>query len=257
MKKLRVTTVEYLRLEAAFRAWLDALGYARSTAYNLPNAVREFFHFLEQIGKRGLQAVAPAEVAAYLEMLSERPNQRRGGGLAANSLRSHHKALRLLGRYLLETGQGGLVVPPLKEVVDQAEAAAPLEVLSRQDIARLYAACTDDALGVRDRTMLSLYYGCGLRRSEAVGLDVSDVLFERSCVYVRQTKTRRERYVPLVGWVHEHLRGYSQQVRPRWARAGERAFLVSRQYGRRVGGQSLALRLERLCDRARGMCQQL
>lgn len=248
MKKLCVTTVEYLRLEAAFRAWLEALGYAPSTVYNVPNAVREFFHWLEEQGLLGLQAVESLDVVAYLGMLSERPNQRRGGGLSQNSLRSHHKALRLLSRYLLETGQGGLAVPSLQEA---KHASRVLRVLSRGEVAALYAVCTDDALGMRDRCMLSLYYGCGLRRSEAVGLQVEEVLFERSCLYVRQTKTRHERYVPLVGWVHDDLRSYLEHVRPRWARAGEQALLVSRQYGRRIGGQALALRLERLCARAR------
>ena len=51
--------------------------------------------------------------------------------------------------------------------------------------------------------------------------------------------------------VHDDLRSYLQHTRPRWASTGEEALLVSRQYGRRIGGQSLALRLERLCARAR------
>ena len=182
--------------------------------------------------------------------MADRVSERRGVRLSLSSIKGHHQAIKLLARYLLESGQGRLGVPSLAQVVDRAPGASGPVVLTRGQIARLYTACTDDGLGVRDRCMLSLYYGCGLRRSEGVSLSVGDVLFERSCLYVRQTKTRRERYVPMVGWVHEHLRDYLQQVRPRWALLDERAFLVSRQYGQRMGGQSMAHRLARLSQRA-------
>ena len=42
-----------------------------------------------------------------------------------------------------------------------------------------------EALQSRDRAMLSVFYGCGLRRNEGVHLDVSDIIFDRSILHVR------------------------------------------------------------------------
>jgi integrase/recombinase XerC len=54
----------------------------------------------------------------------------------------------------------------------------------------------DDALGVRDRAIWEIGYGCGLRASEIVGLDVPDVHFEESWVRVLG-KGHKERQVPI------------------------------------------------------------
>jgi len=42
-----------------------------------------------------------------------------------------------------------------------------------------------------------IYYGCGLRRSEGVALDISDIHLRKSLVHVRRSKTGKARYVPL------------------------------------------------------------
>ena len=245
MKKLRVTIGQYLRLEASFRVWLDALGYATSTVYELPRLVREFFHFLEQQGKHGLQAVEAEDVVAYLDMLGHRKNHRRGGGLSKSHIAKHRQALVLLSRYLSKSGQGGL---PMPEEVPLKEHPSPTTVLTVQEIRMLYAACQDDRLGLRDRAMLSVYYGCGLRRSEGWALEVNDILFDQRLIYVRRGKASRERYVPMAAGMARDLTAYLDEAHPQMARLGEAAVFVS-QRGHRMESQSLMLRLKRLAER--------
>ena len=48
MKKLPLKNESFQYIEKSFREWLDILGYAESTVYNLPNHIRELFYFLEQ-----------------------------------------------------------------------------------------------------------------------------------------------------------------------------------------------------------------
>ena len=122
-------------------------------------------------------------------------------------------------------------------------------MLLRSHVEALYAACEETPLGLRDRAMLALYYGCGLRRSEGVALDMGDVLLERAMVYVRCGKNYRERYVPLAHGVARDLETYLLEVRPLLAHPKTRALLVSVR-GRRIGGQSLLLRLRRLQEQA-------
>ncbi len=210
MKKLTLTTPEYVRLEGAFREWLCALGYAETTSYSLPLHLREFLCHLEHVGLTDHRQIDAGAVEAYFSALHERPNRRRGGGLSRSYLLKHRQALRLFSRYLYESGQGGFRVPP---AVKRPRTARPT-VLTREEVEALYEACSDATLGLRDRAMLALYYGCGLRRSEGVGLDVEDVLLQRDLVYVRRGKNYRERYVPLARGVARDLAAYLYQGRP-------------------------------------------
>ena len=61
------------------------------------------------------------------------------------------------------------------------------------EIQELFRACGDSPVGARDAAMLSLLYGCGLRRSEVVALDLSD--YDQGTVTVRTGKGRKERIV--------------------------------------------------------------
>jgi site-specific recombinase XerD len=57
-------------------------------------------------------------------------------------------------------------------------------------------------------------YGCGLRISEAVGLEVRDVDSGRMVIHIRQSKGRKDRYVPLGTTLLEQLRDYWRAERP-------------------------------------------
>ena len=96
--------------------------------------------------------------------------------------------------------------------------------------------------------MLGIYYGCGLRKSEGVALDVSDILMQRGLIHVRKGKGSKERYVPISEKSLEHIREYLQMGRHFLASISSfstEAFFVN-QYGARCSDQALTLRLRRL-----------
>ncbi|MEG1623365.1 MAG: site-specific tyrosine recombinase [Raoultibacter sp.] len=70
-----------------------------------------------------------------------------------------------------------------------------------------------DLLALRNRAILEVLYGCGLRVSELVGLDVGDVLFEKGYLLV-MGKGLKERITPFSGKAVEVLREYLREVRP-------------------------------------------
>lgn len=236
-------TTEYRRLVVSVGEWLRALGYAGTTTYSVPRLAAEFFAWLEAAGVTDRQRVTAASVGAYFAHLAERPRVSRPGGLSRAYLAKHRQALRLLARYLWESGQGGFEVPPDPRRATPEESSP--EVLSRSEVEGLYSACADDTLGLRDRAMLAVYYGCGLRRSEGTALDVADVLPGRDLVYVRRGKNYRERYVPLATGAARDLTAYLYEARPTLADPGTGALLVSVR-GQRIGGRSLLNRLRAL-----------
>ena len=242
MKKLLLENTEYRRLEKAFGEWLDVLGYSEQTVYNLPNFLREFFHFLEQRELYFLDFVNPKLINDYFSYLHHRPNQRRAGGLSKSHLNKHRQALKKFSEYLQQT-QNILLPISIKPLVLQKE---EIVVLSKKEINLLYES-TDhsNTLKWRDLAMLELYYSCGLRRREGVQLNVKDIDLYNRRLHVRYGKGYKERIVPFTDQTASYFRDYLKHFHDRVVQKGESGFLLSMK-GKRISGQSLLIRLKKL-----------
>lgn len=242
MKHLLITNHHYQSLLEGYQRYLYTRGYARSTCYNLPHHVREFLHFLENKGIPALAQVETTDLEAFLAYLENRHHTRLGGALSAGHLNKYLQALKRFAAYLDEV-EGLLLRLP---VLAYKQSRVPKLLLTQAEVEALYAACSRDALGQRDRAMLSLYYGCGLRREEGERLNLADFQAERNLLYVKAGKTGRDRYVPLTERVKADLLHYRERGRAFLIRSGEpKAFLI-RSPGQRIQGASLNLRLKRL-----------
>lgn len=93
-------------------------------------------------------------------------------------------------------------------------------VLSPDEVARLFAAAQPG----RERVLLQTTYACGLRLSEVLHLQVTDIDSARMVLHLRQCKGRKDRLVPLAAKLLDELRGYWRQARPpRWLFPGAQA----------------------------------
>lgn len=92
-------------------------------------------------------------------------------------------------------------------------------VLSPAEVLRLL----DAARPGRDRILLQVAYGCGLRLSELIHLQVADIDSARLVIHVRQGKGAKDRLVPLSLGLLEELRAYWRMHRPRtWFFPGQK-----------------------------------
>ena len=108
-----------------------------------------------------------------------------------------------------------------------------------------------EILSLKDRAMLSIFYGCGLRRNEGYHLDVTDIHIESAIVHVRKGKGYKERFVPVSKKGIEHITTYLYDARPLIIRDGrEEAFFLNH-YGKRLGGQMLMHCVQALAIRTR------
>ncbi len=141
-------------------------GLSANTVQAYSNDLRQFQGFLRQ-ENLSLQDVAQADVMRYVKALE-------GASIAARSRARKVSALRSFFDYLVD-----------EQVVEHnpcAYLSAPKlalnlpQILSEQEIVTLLdAPRLDKPSGYRDRAMLEVLYGCGLRVSELVGLDVGDI----------------------------------------------------------------------------------
>ena len=96
----------------------------------------------------------------------------------------------------------------------------PRNVMRPDEVERLLSVPdTHTRTGLRDRTILELFYSTGLRRSELLRLRVDDILGPRGLVLVREGKGRKDRYTPVGLRALKWLSAYLEQVRPFWAGA--------------------------------------
>lgn len=142
---------------------------------------------------------------SHLAHRLEQGVSRRTQARMLSTARTFFRFLRLTGR-IADDPSAALHAPklgrPLPEVLSVQETAIGLE---RPPL--------DTPLGLRDRALLELLYGAGLRVSEAVGLRLGDLDLARCEVRV-MGKGRRERLVPVGGAALAALERYLAEGRP-------------------------------------------
>ncbi|WP_169792590.1 tyrosine-type recombinase/integrase [Salinivirga cyanobacteriivorans] len=204
---------------------------------------KEFLSFLEQNQTRHLRNFKAGQIKSYLEYLQHRPNCNRSGSLSAGYINKHITTLRLLSKFLQLTGTANIAIKP--ELLKTCETAT---YLSKAEIKALYKAAKDqdNLYSQRDTAMLGIYYGCGLRASEGAALNISDLLFEKDLLYVRQGKGYRQRYVPMNKQVKSGLQEYIFNQRDELLNGQKNEALLLGRRGTRWSQQGMYNRLQLL-----------
>jgi site-specific recombinase XerD len=236
----------YDRITLAFKEWLRLIGYSPSTVQHMPRRVQEFFTFLETMQVESLQQIEPQHIQAFYQLQKDRASHNSGKPLSNSTVNGYLRNLRLLAQYLQETGQGFIEV----DTPNEPKATPEKEILSAIEIMQLYNAADESVTGLRDRALLSVYYGCGLRSNEGIQLNVSDILLEKGLLYVQKGKGNKERYVPFVSSQYHDFKNYLDYCRPGLVKGDktQEAFMLN-SHGRRITYQNALTTLKTLQQR--------
>ena len=140
-------------------------------------------------------------------------------GLSPSSIRRNISAVRTYFRFLL--ADGAVARDPSERLETPKRWRTLPEVLTVAEVERLLASPTlDDPLVFRDRAMLELAYGAGLRVSEWITLGTRDVLIEDKLVRVFG-KGSKERLVPIGRSAIGAVATYIRELRPRLETSGK------------------------------------
>jgi integrase/recombinase XerD len=224
--------LDYTHLVKNFADHLQRLGYSKGSQRTLPKYVQEFLYKQEQA------QITSAEILTHHEYLQQRPNLRRHGGLSEMMVSHHVYALRLFFNWLEELQL--IEENPMSGLCFETPTSKAYELLTGEEMRSLYDMCETS----RERALLHVYYGCGLRRAEGVKLNVGDVHFRSKLLYVREGKGGKGRVIPMTDKINEELKAYYFQQRG--ARQSELAFFVN-QNGTRLQGQGANKILKKLC----------
>ncbi|HEY7874841.1 MAG TPA: tyrosine recombinase XerC, partial [Actinomycetota bacterium] len=223
---VRETVDTYLRAQAAERD----LSPHTIDAYR--RDLTDFATWVERgTEKPGVSTIDRTLLRRYLAFLAQRRYARR-------TVARKMSAIRSLLRWAAEND---LIAASPADDVGAPKLDRPLpRVLKAADAARLVELPpTDDPVGARDRALLELLYGSGLRVAEACALDLGDLDLTARAVTVTG-KGRKQRRVPIGGPAGAALEAYLENARASFLKEGQTVhavFLNAR--GGRLGPRSV------------------
>ncbi len=193
-----------------FLAYLELeRGLSRNTLSAYRCDLLQFGEFLDRHDTT-VQASAHGDLAAFLSELAAGSEEH--PPVAPTTLARKVACLRSFYRHLRLDGT--IEHDPTADLHGPRKPQKLPHVLSRDDVARLLAQPKgSEPLALRDRALLETMYACGLRASEAVGLDIGDVDLEEGLLCARG-KGSKERIVPIGRKAVTALLAYRRGGRP-------------------------------------------
>ena len=105
-------------------------------------------------------------------------------------------------------------------------------------------------LGMRNRTILEIFYSTGMRRAELTNLSISDINQERHIVFIRQGKGSKDRVVPIGKTALYWLNQYLDKARDKLALHHEETTLFLSGYGQPITAQAMTSLISRIIKQA-------
>lgn len=194
---------------------------------------RELASFAEFIAERCGSAAVPAQIEhpairEYMEKLYDKKLSKPSVARALAAIRSWFGWLARKGH--IEQNPAKLVATPklpkhLPRVPGMEQVNQVLDGIGASNADR---ATEETAWPQRDRVILELLYGCGIRNAELVGLNLEDIQWGNECLLVRG-KGRKQRYVPLGDAAAAAIREYLPERAKKLAVAAGRSPFSARE----------------------------
>jgi integrase/recombinase XerD len=213
-----------------------------------PRTLEAYLRDIERFAVYAMTRGARSPTDADARVLREFVYHLKDLGLAPASIRRNVSAVRGYFRFLVADGH--VVRDPSERLETPRRWRALPEVLTVAEVERLLGAPTlDEPLVFRDRALLELAYGAGLRVSEWITLGVRDLLLEDSLVRVFG-KGSKERLVPIGRTAVGALAVYLRELRPRLERGEGKGVLFLNARGQPMTRMGAWKILRKYVDRA-------
>ena len=207
-----------------YKQYLDTLGFSHSVVYGFNYHIRDFFIYLEQKGLDHIHQLTNHHLQNYINHLETRPNKLTGGGLSGSHLNRNFMALDKLMEYLHQIGMHKAPSPTNYRITeDKNLRVQKIQPFTVEEIKELQANIENTYLESdyqrreqkqeQLKLIFALFYGCGLRLSEGMQLEISDINLDNKTLFIRQGKNYKDRIVPLSTGVYKALEHYLYNFR--------------------------------------------
>ena len=180
-------------------------GLSDNTLFSYENDLTRYISFLKEKQIRQADRITPLVLQEYIGQLYDI-------GLASSSMARNFSAIRGFHQYLIANRLADsdpselLETPRLKRKLPQVMSVQEvIDIIKQPD--------TENILGIRDRAMLEVLYGCGLRISELLGLKINHLFLEDGIIRILG-KGSKERFSPIGEEAIHWLKTYLSRSRP-------------------------------------------
>ena len=247
-KTIALQSAEYKLLLESFTEWLQLLNYSASSIPTHTTSLKGFLQYQEATGKLLLEQLTATDASNFIEYLQTKTGERTKKQLSNNHINKYIQSLKLFSRHIRETGRGitGFTLQRLET------AKGKPAWLTKDEINQLYETIPESILGIRDKAMLAVFYGCGLRLNEGASLELKDIDAARKVLHVRKGKHYKERFVPVAEKNFEEIKLYTDYARQQLLQEIKTGGLfIDAKKGRHMNKQSLYARVKILMKKAK------
>ena len=184
-----------------YRKELQGLGYSKNAVDNYPKYAQNLLTY----SKETVLKITDQHIKNYHEYLKTKPNRITKKTISESHIYSQLLAIKLYFDYLERTRT--IKQNPYNLRIKQPTKKERL-IFTQEEIKNLYQNC-DNLL---ETTILNLCYGCGLRRTEVILLDIKDINFEQKLLFIRKGKGKKRRVIPLTQSIVKDLKNYNNQI---------------------------------------------
>ncbi len=211
------TRVETFTLQESLQNYLrelEVLNYSRTTVRRKRSEMSLFFEYLSYHKISDLRSVNREMIESYREHLYQIRSKTRKGALSVESQRKRLFAVSSFFSFLVKKGK--ILYSPASDIdYPKAESSLPRNIFSQKEIDEiLEGPDISKVLGLRDRSILELFYSTGIRRLELVNLNIYHIDENRETLFIEKGKNKKDRVVPIgkraLHWVGQ----YREEVRP-------------------------------------------
>ncbi|MFC1484715.1 site-specific tyrosine recombinase XerD [Candidatus Neomarinimicrobiota bacterium] len=173
--------------------------------------LHRYLKYLQEVGVPELDCVRQSQIRGFTRWLNSLCLSTATIHRSFSAVRGFHRFLMVEKR--VQRDPSAFLEPP------KLPSRLP-KILSVEEIDTILEAVdTSKPLGLRDKSIISLLYACGLRVSELTSLGLTNLLIESEMVRVLG-KGSKERIVPIGRLALDDLQNYIQTIRPTLARKG-------------------------------------
>lgn len=215
----------FTALAEAFREHLEGRGLSPATVLIRMQGLATLRRFVAAQGIPDVRQMTRAQVDEYVAGLH-------GQKLSPHTVQTRLGACKRFFAFLVASNR--LLISPAEHLHERNLSHLVGPVISTKEAERLLAGPnTSLPTGIRDRAILEVLYGTGLRRAELIGMSVFDVDLAGGVLRVAHGKGGKQRLVPLGQEAQKWLKLYLEKVRPALARRvhgrdSEMALLLAR-----------------------------
>jgi integrase/recombinase XerD len=174
---------------------------SQNTVVSYKNDINVFITFLKDLRIDDPSNISSDHIRAFFKTIKEL-------GLSGSSSARYFSSLKGFFLYLLKNKY--ILINPVEKITAPKISKKLPGVLSIPEVEKILSTPeVDDKLGLRDKTILELFYACGTRVSELINLKVNDLFLDDEIIRVIG-KGSKERLIPIgssaIKWIGEYLR---------------------------------------------------